>query len=353
MSADLAPEQFSIFGLRPHSGADKKTGGAPKRTARKGDLMLNILEPAVQDNAPERTPMRIHGLVQEGARTWSASEAALILDACRYPQTRDLRVAGEDHKRVLAEIMRRGGWRTKDVIVFARMPEGRLLLLNGHHRLGGQALSGQTIEWMVVIHDCRTVEEAESLYYSFDTNVRMRTNETILSAVGFHEKLGVSKSFAEAGYRAAPFIASGFHFGKMGRDPLMNRIIDRRLETVMEYARELRLYEGAIINAPPTVKRRLMGAATAAVAMATLRYQPEKAFAFWNGIAENDGLAKGDPRHTYLTTVVNAPRGGTAVLAACLAALAWRHFYNGAKVYQLRVYETNQPVIAGTPFKGR
>lgn len=317
--------------------------------------MLNILDNTRSSNdfmtAPARS--RLDSVVRDGFVTMTAGDAAMVLANCRYPQKRDIVQAGNDHKQVLAEIMKRGNWRAKDKIDFARV-NGKLLLLNGHHRLGGQAMSGKSIEWTIVIHDCKTQDEAEALYYSFDTNTRARSNATILNAISFDEKLGVSKSLSEALYRAAPFLASGLHFGRVGRDVLADRLIDRRLDAVLQFAEEARIYEKCIASAPPRVKIKLLTAGALTVALVTIRHRREAAVEFWTGVAENDGLRKGDPRHTYLNALMsNSRRGGMAAATACLAALAWRHYYNGTTCAYLRVVESPQPAIAGTPYKGR
>jgi hypothetical protein len=347
-----APHDFPIFGLRPLSGADKKMGDRAEAGRPIGDVMLNIMEPAVQGNAPERTTPRVSSLIREGAVTISASEAALILEECRYPQKRDLTAAGERHRKMLAEMMRRGNWRPKDKLDFANIL-GRFMLLNGHHRLAAQAESGQVIQWTIAVHDCRTVADAEALYWSFDTTTRARTNETILSAIGFDEKLGTSKTIAEAMYRAAPFLANGLYFGRVDTG-FVARMIDTRLETALQFAREARLYEEAIAQAPPRIKTRLHTVGAVAVGVVTLRYQPEKAFEFWNGVALNDGLRRGDPRHTYVNLIGGAQaKKGTGSWTANAAAQAWRAFYIDQTLLILRVNDKPQVAVAGTPYKGR
>lgn len=293
-------------------------------------------------------------VLHDGFVLLSAHDAGLLLDKCRYErQVRDLTVGGKKHVRVLADIMKRGAWRAKDKLDFAKVGSA-YVLVNGHHRLTAQAVSGVDIEWTVVIHDCSDMGAVADLYYSFDTNLRIRSNHNILAATGIAEEMGMLPMAAEALYRAVPLIEANFDFSVAARDPIMERVIDRRLERMRSFQREALAFDKAITLAPATVKKRLRAQGPMAVALMAFRHQADLAADFWTGLAENDGLRKGDARHTYLRLLTSEIGNGgpTAEAGARAAATAWNAFFEGRQITIIKS-SSGKIRIAGTPIRGR
>lgn len=304
-------------------------------------------EPAFASPAQD---LGIGSILRDGFVTLSASQAAIVIRECRYErQHRDLTAGGKTHIGVLADIMRRNQWRKKDKLDFASI-DGRLVILNGHHRLSAQAVSGATIEWTVVIHPCATEADLAALYYTFDTNQRARTNANILEAARLAEDIGVNRTAAEALWRAVPLLAAEFDFARTARDPLADRVIDRRLSSAHLYAAEIRLWADATGDAPAVVKKRLASQGALAVALTAYRFQRSRADEFYRGVAGNDGLRKGDPRHTYLRTMMaDAGRPGDSRHTAGFAARAWNAWYAGKELHALKIVDSGKFRIAGTP----
>jgi hypothetical protein len=259
-----------------------------------------------------------------------------------------LKPAGKAHIEVLADIMRRRQWRSRDQLDFARLGD-RLILVNGHHRLTAQEASGEEIEWSVVVHKCHDEEDIAALYYTFDTNLRGRSNETILSALDAAEKSGLTKTTVEGLFRAAPLISSNFDFQRTARDPVKTRVIDRRLEVMKGFAKEARAWEAATRKAPTKVRQKLLNQGAFAVALLAFRHRPYEADQFYRGLAENDGLVKGDPRSTYLTALLTAAPGGTVSYTARQASVPWNAWLRGKQLSIIKIVEANTFHIAGTP----
>ena len=286
--------------------------------------------------------------------TINAKEAAELLKACRYArQVRDLTAGGKNHARVLADIMKRGQWRPKDKLDFALL-NGKYILINGHHRLTAQSMAGTDVQWTVVIHDCATEQDVSDLYYSFDTNLRIRSNANIIAATDIASIMGVTATTAEALYRAVPLIEADFDFSVTARDPIMQRVIDRRLERMRSLQKEVCAWEVAIKAAPSIIKKRLSTQGALAVSLMTFRHEPNMAEMFWRGVAENDGLRKGDPRHTYLR-VLNSEIGGKTATSegpARNAATCWNAFYGRRQITICKMGDG--PLrISGTPIGRR
>jgi hypothetical protein len=238
----MASPRSTSFG--PANSAGQKKGGQPKRTAQGEDTMLTLTEDQREASVNSSDPglstrwesTLVKTLVRQGFVRWTSKEAALVLGETAFPgQTRHLKSAGQEHIKVLAEMMRRDLWRPFDKLDFSRLPDGRLILVNGHHRLSAQELAQRTIEWAVVIHDRGTMEEVSQLYHDFDTNVRLRTQDQIIDASGLDDELGLSKKIATAVFTAVPLIATGLDPSKASRDLLTERIYGLRYSLVKEY----------------------------------------------------------------------------------------------------------------------
>lgn len=297
----------------------------------------------------------VETLVHQGFVRWTSKEAALVLGETAFPgQTRHLKPAGQEHIKVLAEMMRRDLWRPFDKLDFARLPDGMLVLVNGHHRLTAQELAQRSIEWAVVIHARRTMEEVAQLYHDFDTNVRLRTQDQIIDASGLDDELGLSKKIATAVFTAVPLIATGLDPSKASRDLLTERIYGLRYSLVKEYRDAAQSLELALQPADGQLQRRVLRQGSAAVALVTFRYQPRRAESFWSLIAENSGLTRGHPCHTYVKTILANKAGSTSWLSAAWAAHAWNAYSSGKHTSYFKPGEPRPLKVIGTPFeKGR
>lgn len=291
-------------------------------------------------------------LIRPGFVTWASTEAAFVLAQTRFAgQTRDLQASGQQHKAVLAEMMRRGLWQPFDKLDFAKLPDGTLVLVNGHHRLGAQEAAQRSIEWTVVIHPCASPIDVARLYHTFDTNVRIRTENQIIGASGAVEVLGVSKTAATALMGAVGLIAAGLDVARNKRDPVSSRIFDLRFALAEEYADAARGLEKCFGGADWALRKRLLRPGTHAVSLVTMKYQTKKAEAFWGTIGENDGLPKGDPRHTLVKTILASDAGSTSWLPMAWAAAAWNAWLKGEKPSHFNPGEPRPVRVAGTPFE--
>ena len=346
--------ELSILSFDPIAEATDKKMAASCGEERPRDIVMDTV--AQLEHAPKQfdysSRMRSEPepfAIREGTVALPAVIAAKLYRECRYPdQKRDLTPSGQDHVAVLADIMNRGKWRPKDKIDLADL-DGKITILNGHHRLAAQARCGRQIEWMFVIHRCKTAEDLPALYYTFDTNLRARSNHTILSAADAASLIGVCKTTAEALYRAAPVLAANFDFSRAARDPVINRVIDRRMEVMKAYQKEVQAWEAATDDAKAEVKRRLRNQGAMAVALVTFRYAPVEAHSFWGGVAKDDGLRSGDPRHTFLAALRAGSSVGSAQQTAKQAAVCWNKWFARKPLSVIRVLESKEFRIAGTP----
>lgn len=319
-------------GNRFRAAADPSTrkGAAPQRDPLESNHMKHT------NIAPLGQPNFIH----EGHIRLTPAQAGAVLREYGYDRNRDVTRA-PDHVATLTETMRRGLWRPKDQLAFATL-DGRLVLVNGHHRMAAQASSGVDIVWDMVIYPVTSEAELAALYHRFDTNVRVRSDQNIIAGTGFGDGSGLDGRTVASLYRAAPIIGSGLKVANRqknngGNDTFVRRIVDDRIAIATDYMPEAKLYQDAIKNAPVKIKSKLLGGAIMALALATFRTSPVAAEEFWTAVAENDGLRRGDPRaalvQNLMETQGNAgPMGGRLYLAA----KAWNAFCAGKEVQVLR-----------------
>lgn len=286
--------------------------------------------------------------LREGYVRFSAEQASTVLKLCRYDKQRD-ETRAQGHIATLAEAMRRGQWLEKSQLDFARV-NGRLIMVNGHHRMHAQIAAGVDILWSIAIHDCADEGHVRSLYYRFDTNLRKRSASNIMSGIGFAEDTGLAKQSATALWTSAQVIADGMKFRHGSKATSSALLTDDRVAICHEYAHEARIYDTFVSKAPSHMKRRLRTASVFAIAMVTLKAEPVLAGEFWRGLAEDDGLTKGDPRKALLTDMQTRSGARGLMTAQMMAtARAWNAFRMGKSVHHIKV--TGNPVpIDGTQY---
>lgn len=298
----------------------------------------------------------VHRFIKQGFVRLSASQMGVVTRECIHPLQMEVRNldshSAQEHIAVLADIMKRDGWLEHDKIDFANY-RGRLWLTNGNHRAFAQLKSGKTLDWTIVIHDVSTEEELRALFWKFDTNVRSRTANQLLQAVDFATEHKLPRQVAGAVYRAIPIITHGFDLSKKNRDPLLHRVADRRLAAARAWAKEARLFADCVDGAEVKLKQKLFNAGVAAVALVTLRYQKEKAVPFWQGVAENDGLRKLDPRRALVMDLIARKMNSGLAHQVCAApALAWNSWFSNNSRSIIKVGDETKIKILGTPFDG-
>lgn len=328
---------------RAAQSQDKKKATSPKVAASKENDMATVtkLEPRVQ---------RDLSFIQEGFVEFSAVQANTVLMECPFDGQRKI---GKDHVKVLADMMKRDKWEAKDKLDFA-MLHGQPILVNGYHRMHAQVSCGKAIRWTVVIHQCATMDQVRNLYYRFDTNTRLRAPTQILNAVDFAERNALSKTMAQALYRAVPLIANDFSDAPKDRDILTAKVTDRRIAFAKEYLQAAQKYEEAISGSIVGFKSKFYSAGVCAVALVTFRFQPIAAMEFWTGVALNDGLRRGDPRQTlnnYLTANSVRGNGGRITRSAFGPSIAWNAYYDERELQIIKIYEGREISIDGTPWE--
>lgn len=270
-------------------------------------------------------------IVQEGPMHFTPAKAMHVYNACRYERNRGI---SKQHVSLLREQMQRGTWLAKSPLDFARKPDGSLTLVNGHHRLAAQSESNVDIEWQIIVHDVADDDDLASLFWRFDTTMRKRSINNVLSAVGAADTLGLTSWNVSKYASAVRYIGSGMASGNNQRGMLADDI----LRLMAEWQAEALIFQDCLALAPKVVAAKMRSAQIFAVALITIRANQTKAISFWSGIAADDGLRRGDPRKTlldYMRDMHLASGGYTS--SAVAAARAWNAYTAGKQLSMIRV----------------
>lgn len=270
-----------------------------------------------------------------------------ILDEAHFPgQRRTEQTFVLKH----VENINRGLW-FRSAIAFCEY-DGQMYLVNGKHRVTGLVLSKKTLPFSVVVHPCDSMEEVNSIYARYDSVQRTRTSPQVVNAYGLPDRMGVSKTMADAVYRATPLLMSGLR-QLYNNDPnsLEDRIRiglnDLRLDTAMSFRSEAKLFDTAIGEAGGTWKWKkvLMQSNVLAVALVTLKHQPIAAKAFWLGVINDNGLQKGDPRKA----LVDYLKENGVEHDVMIAGQAWNAFFRKRSLPKITRKGRPDLRILGTP----
>lgn len=292
------------------------------------------------------TSASIH--LREGRLTITPDDANHIVTTMNYTGQRNV---NNGRVELFADAMKHGDWADGMQINFARL-DGRLILVNGQHRLHAVVRANISLEFVITIHECETEDEVGKLYYRFDKNLGIRTMADAIRSTGAASKHDMcSDRDAYCVTAAVKVIAANFR-ALAGNDKaryLANP--DRLFAAANPWWDEGRTYLSLVNAADGKLKKRLMRQGVMAVGMMTVANQLDCARTFWQGVAEDDGLSKRDPRHAlvrYLREELNS-FDNRLVHQMRGAAACWNAFYENRDLLLVRIDVDKQLVIKGTP----
>jgi hypothetical protein len=284
------------------------------------------------------------GFINPGLVRWTPAQAAKVFRELRYEFNRDEKKA-KQHISALARMMRSKSWRDGGAVEFARLPDGKLTLVDGHHRMLAQVEAAIDVVWTVIIHDVSDIDELRSLFWTYDTTLRKRTMSNVYAGVNAASAMGLPAMMAVAIGRAAVFIDNGMK-ANVGAG-LRTYTPEENLTLASQWAAEGRMFAACVNIAAGPLKSKLRGSQITAAGLVTFRAKPNEAHDFWAGLAADDGLRKGDPRKTLLDWMRDTHMAGSGLSSAAgAAARAWNAWDAGTDLNIIRL--GRQPI----PFAG-
>jgi len=296
-------------------------------------------------------PLALEDIIHEGPMVITPDLARRIIDERVYERQRSV---SRPHVLLWAEILRRERFQANRQIWFAVL-DGRLYLIDGQHRAHGVVEASIPALFQVMFLPVASLQELHEAYTLFDKPVLNRprgVNDT-LKALDIPTKHDLASSYAQHVYRAAILAHFRFDPPLFRVDPVAVADEQERLSYAEPYWEAGATFQRLIKGAPATIRRRLWGTQVLAVALLTIRHQPDLAETFWKGLADNDGLRKGDPRHTFLDWLnANVVFDMKTYIGAMAASLAWNAHFERRTIASIRIGATKHIRIAGTPVRG-
>jgi hypothetical protein len=304
----------------------------------------------------ESAAIPVSEYIQHGDMDINAWLAERILAQCFYPPQQSRLKSGQISILRLVVLLKQNRWLDGSQITFCRLPTGRLILVNGYHRLSAVVRWGGSASFNVQIKDVADNEQLDAVYALFDRtkNFRARTTEQGSTALHFNQHLGVSKTMANAVTKAMVLIRNNYRpINNNDRESLVEYdSLEDRLQLAMDWRAEAQALDTVLKPSRGSLKRKIVGGAVTAVALTTLKYQPVKAAIFWSAVAANDGLRKHMPEHTLVEWLMTYRIEAGSRDAFIATALAWNAFYHGRSLSVLRISSTSGVLkINGTPVK--
>ena len=293
----------------------------------------------------------LHRLTLDGLavelRMMTPVEAASIIDTQVWEKQRTLRAS---HVQYLAGAIELGEL-SKLIVEFAEMPDGRLLLLDGQHRLHAIVRTGRELPCVLVVSRANSAKEVARIYAGIDRQ-KSRSIVDALRAYAVVTTGGIGPESLAKLTAGVAILMTGF-----SKDySFQSRSLISRVDWLEALMPEVETYVWCIKGNSKEAWNILTRAAVVAVALATLRDVPDRAEQFWSGVATDDGLTRGDPRHTLLRWLRDTPvrAQSNAIVYAQYVAVAWNHWYAGTQTEKLIVRNKTAPIrLLGTKFTGR
>ena len=299
----------------------------------------------------ERRESVAGGLFEEGRIVVTPAIAQQILDRFNYANQRRI---SPPHVAKLAHEMTSGVWTPGSQIAFGVMPDQRVHLVNGQHRLAAVVQAQVSIEFQLLLIPCATLDDLHALYYRFDAVQRSRTTEVVLQSVGVADHYHIPRTLAKAAYHAGLFIALGLRNVPGGSRPAHLGTPDGALNAIEPWWPYVRKYGDIIAECDaPNFRRKLTSSSVMAVALVTLKYQPTKAAEFWSGVALNLNMEKGDPRRTLNIALNERSLLGIEQATMIACSVAWNAWFSGRQLKILTVTVHSSCAPLGTPFASR
>lgn len=271
------------------------------------------------------------------------------------------------HVEELCEEMLADEFEPGTTINIAELMDGtsHFVLTNGQHTLQAIIDSGKP-QWLTIVRRrVKNLKEAGVSYSRLDIQATRRPAQR-LRALGLPEIEKLTDQQCSSLISAIKLLLANFEHKpsatiagtRRGPSRAIFKSAKRWAEGIEEYKEAIRKYLSAIEYASDgNQKRRLMRSSCLAVGLATMRYQPSKAWDFWASTAAEDGLRANQPEKRLgdWLRVNKGGSGGIAVHQAKCLARCWKAFYEGVSLTRIMPLEPDMAgvTIIGTPFKAR
>lgn len=275
--------------------------------------------------------------------------AERLLSECPYAGQRPL---NEDRALLLASAMEHGTFLPNTQISFGRM-KGCYHLVNGQHRLNGVSLSGKKISFRIEVYECSSKADLDALYCRFDQPGGTRSLTQISGSLGLHDENtdGLTSATAALLLRATPLLMIDLRRIAPVNRPRNTRDLDEKRVVALSWKSQAIDYQKCLAGGLTKRTGRFRAGGVFAVALVTLRYQNERAVAFWKEAVRDNGLMSGDPRHALHAEFLSSKRATTEYDLAEKACNAWNAWFQNRHLTVCKALGSPLKIL-GTPYLG-
>lgn len=282
--------------------------------------------------------------INEGRRAITPEEAETLLRENNFSGQR--RVREETVKRY-AKAMADGRWTPGTQLAFCEC-EGQLVLVNGQHRLSAVVAHGAPVEFQILVNKVSHWRQISEQYARHDYDAKKRSFGDVLRAAGMYVESGLPLRVLNNIPLASVILDRGFRDFKAAE----TESAEARLDRVRAWTPTAKILVDSTKTKIPRIEDRPWAAGSLAVMLATIKYCPERAVAFWRTSLEDDGLRNTDPRYHVVryidSNVVHCTADRESLARAC--ANAWNAYYLGREMKCLRPRAKHDIWVAGTPW---
>lgn len=263
------------------------------------------------------------------------------------------------HATLLSDLMRAGKFRRGSTVYFCEF-ENRLYCVDGQHTLTAITLSGVTQPLLVIKIPVSKKEEIGRIYASFGRELG-RTPADVFAALGIAHQLKLSTPVQNAAHGAMRIVLSDFRvvsvFNNLRAARDAEFIADTLSDASQPWRAALTLYVGALELAPKYLVGSLRDRSVMSVALGTIGGAisgdiQARAVKFWETVAMNDGLRRGDPAKALVDWLA-ANNAGSAAGRCAAVASAWNAWFENRQLENLRQTSKGQIglTLRGTRFR--
>lgn len=226
-------------------------------------------------------------------------------------------------------------------IYLCELPNGELRIANGNHTLEAVHFAGKPQLLTMTTKKVRDLNEVGAIYAVFDIQ-KVRTWMDSAKAMGVDQEMPNTQKILSA----VRLIQSGFII------PDTRVSVHETLQNVHSYQQEAVRFDELKRGSMSDSARLMTRSGVLSVILETLRYQPSLAFEFWSEVAEDDGLANGNPAKALLNWLrrqAGASGSGSQREHVLAAAQAWNARFRDEERQIIRVARSNSFYLLGTP----
>ncbi len=242
----------------------------------------------------------------------------------------------------LSDEIRRGTFCQGRQINFVLL-DGCLIFVNGQNRLHAVIAAGKSVRFSIDVQPVLDRAGVAAAYATFDNQDQRSLIDSARHLCG-----DLNEAQVTALLRAVELVQTGYRRPSINQHAVILYSRPKRVDAARPWLQYANQYFSLISGCSHLIRSALYRQPVLAVALMTIKCQPEKAAEFWQGLAADDGLSREDPRKKLIERLQDRKEAGSVPAQLQAAAAAWNAFFEGRKLKRLWTSSDQQFSIAGT-----